>query len=326
MKRPHRLTYAIACAVTLAMCFSLANAETTTSEHPAHSDVPSNSTPAAAVFEGQLEFFDQTSSSADIDGQYTSAGSVVLFHVESWTAGTPSAVGAIPDKVTIRLEVNGAPIDHEFDYGTQTVTIDGYGTTLYGDDVQVFRSFYPMLEKSLYESVMTEKNMVARDVTAQDALLRLATMYSEAPVGVVLRQRTVGPPAEDTGRAERDRAPVIGSEPFSEPSKEEVMAAACQVNGADGITDLYRPCSALRYRYTFHDADNHCYWSTYEAYGENSDNCKGRCGVGCGVLGGRGNWTVDCHDHDWCSTYHNSGCGDEWREAADDYLRGGGRC
>jgi len=257
MKRLPRLTSAIACAVTLAMCFSLANAETTTSEHPAHPGVPSNSTPAAPVFEGQLEFFDQRSSPADIDGQYTSAGSVVLFHVESWTADTPSAVGAIPDKVTVRLEVNGVPIDHEFDYATQTVTIDGYGTTLYANDVQVLRSFYPMLEKQLYEFVMAEKNVAARDVRlprAQDALHRLATMYSEAPVGVTLGQRTVGPPAEVTVSAERDRAPVIGSEPFSEPSKEEAMAEACLVSGEDGVNNLYAPCQAIRYRYASHDA------------------------------------------------------------------------
>lgn len=56
--------------------------------------------------------------------------------------------------------------------------------------------------------------------------------------------------------------------------------------------------------------------------------CMGRCGGDCG-WGAPSAWTKDCMDHDQCSNVNNSSggsgdsnCGDEFNEAADDWLFG----
>lgn len=57
--------------------------------------------------------------------------------------------------------------------------------------------------------------------------------------------------------------------------------------------------------------------------------CMGRCGGGCGRWWIPSAWTKDCMDHDQCSNVNNSSggssdanCGDEFNEAADDYVFG----
>ncbi|MDQ3230190.1 MAG: hypothetical protein M3Q07_00070 [Pseudobdellovibrionaceae bacterium] len=60
----------------------------------------------------------------------------------------------------------------------------------------------------------------------------------------------------------------------------------------------------------------------------NSYGCMGRCGGDCG-WGPPSAWTKDCLDHDACSYRNNASggasdpnCGDEFNEAADDWLSG----
>jgi hypothetical protein len=60
----------------------------------------------------------------------------------------------------------------------------------------------------------------------------------------------------------------------------------------------------------------------------NSYGCMGRCGADCG-WGAPSSWTKDCLDHDACSYRNNASggssdpnCGDEFDEAADDWLGG----
>jgi len=308
-------------ATALVLCLPFAYAD----GPDAHHTHGAPAAPVALTLEGQLEFFDRKASPADLAGWYANAGSIVQFRVESWNGSARSAFGAAPDKVVVQLHVNGAPIEHEFDYAAQTVKIDGHGVKLEADDVQVLRTFYPMIEKALYENETAQRDASSRDLTlprAQDALQRLATMYSEAPVGAVLGQRTVTAPKESAAAPEQRRSIVPGQAAVQAGT---LQGEACQADGGDGITNLSNPCSAERWRDAYHDAD-HCYWSTYEAYGENQASCQGRCGAGCGWLGGRGAWTVDCHDHDMCETFHDANCGDEWDEAANDYLLGINRC
>ncbi len=62
----------------------------------------------------------------------------------------------------------------------------------------------------------------------------------------------------------------------------------------------------------------------------NGERCIGRCGSGCGSFFTVASaWTKDCLDHDRCGRVNGSStdpfdseCGDEYREAADDYLFG----
>ncbi len=58
-------------------------------------------------------------------------------------------------------------------------------------------------------------------------------------------------------------------------------------------------------------------------------SCMGRCGVGCGSY----DWTQDCLEHDACSRHYYStdgigdhNCGDEYKNAADDYASFWKRC
>jgi hypothetical protein len=60
----------------------------------------------------------------------------------------------------------------------------------------------------------------------------------------------------------------------------------------------------------------------------NGYGCMGRCGADCG-WGAPSSWTKDCLDHDACSYRNNASggasdpnCGDEYNEAADDWLNG----
>lgn len=57
--------------------------------------------------------------------------------------------------------------------------------------------------------------------------------------------------------------------------------------------------------------------------------CMGRCGEGYGSDNGAGFYTKDCMDHDACAFYDSEfggafdrDCGDEWRQAADDFSFG----
>ncbi|SNR15493.1 hypothetical protein [Tenacibaculum jejuense] len=57
--------------------------------------------------------------------------------------------------------------------------------------------------------------------------------------------------------------------------------------------------------------------------------CMGRCGADCGRWWIPSAWTKDCMDHDQCSNIFNASggssdpnCGDEFNEAADDYVFG----
>ncbi|SHI58997.1 hypothetical protein [Aquimarina spongiae] len=62
----------------------------------------------------------------------------------------------------------------------------------------------------------------------------------------------------------------------------------------------------------------------------NGDRCLGRCGSGCpGIFTLASAWTKDCLDHDQCGRVlggstnpFDSNCGDEYGQAADDYLFG----
>ncbi|MEM6831923.1 MAG: hypothetical protein AAF551_15540, partial [Bacteroidota bacterium] len=58
-------------------------------------------------------------------------------------------------------------------------------------------------------------------------------------------------------------------------------------------------------------------------------DCMGRCGANCGRWWIPSAWTKDCMDHDQCSNVNNSSggvadgnCGDEFTQAADDYVFG----
>lgn len=91
-----------------------------------------------------------------------------------------------------------------------------------------------------------------------------------------------------------------------------------------------------RYLVQFDDYDGNCFeilmfggecWGMHPTNGGNYD-CQGRCGGGCGYGAVCSNWARSCLKHDVCSWYFGSSggafdqhCGDEFRQAQNDYLQ-----
>lgn len=83
----------------------------------------------------------------------------------------------------------------------------------------------------------------------------------------------------------------------------------------------------------WHDADDHDFCLEIIPAGcDIATECLGRCGAGCGSTGS-GIYSLDCAEHDRCCRAHggcfnplDSECGDEYREAASDFLFGSPNC
>ncbi|MGH8650744.1 MAG: hypothetical protein ACREYE_00560 [Gammaproteobacteria bacterium] len=232
MKQIRRFTATIARSAVLAFCSLQVNAAEP-SVQPA-SD--------ATQLEGRVEFF-PGSPSSEISGLFDHAGSIIYFQSHGTTAGKESGDQITPDKVTIRLEVNGAILDHEFDYAAQTMTTNGHGAMLYPDHVRVLRAFYPVIEKALYEPVLSDQKNTTGEITLAhpaDALHRIATMYSEVPVGTVLGERKV---TSQSDLEVYDAPALSDTAPFNaEPLVGDRQEASCQVNSGDGIESLFGRC------------------------------------------------------------------------------------
>lgn len=326
MKQIRRFTATIASSAVLAICSLQANAAEPSFQPASDATQP----------EGQIEFFPGTSS-GEISGLFDHAGSIIYFQGHGTTAGKESGDQVTPDKVTIRLEVNGAILDHEFDYAAQTMTINGHGAMLYPDHVQVLRAFYPVLEKGLFEPLLSDQKNTTGEITLArpaDALHRIATMYSEVPVGIVLGELKV---TSQLDLEVYDTPALTETAPFNtEPLAGNYQEASCQVDSGDGISRYSGAvCTALQVARQDHDASSHCLTGWYEYIGCKESTCKARCGAGCGTRG-RGVYTKDCNDHDSCTHYHPDGghpanprhndCGDEFRDAIDDYSFGRSQC
>lgn len=84
----------------------------------------------------------------------------------------------------------------------------------------------------------------------------------------------------------------------------------------------------------WHDADDHNFCRQSAVVGCSfEEQCLGRCGPGCGLTAGAGVYALDCTEHDQCCRIHggcvnpfDASCGDEWQEAADDFIFGDRNC
>ncbi|TXI51265.1 MAG: hypothetical protein E6Q50_00890 [Lysobacter sp.] len=271
----------------------------------------------------------------DIAGTVRTAVGALSFRTESRTAaGQRAAVGAAPARVSVRLEINGAVLDHEMDYAAGTLTVRAAERVVVADnDRDVLRSFRDALGREL--STRGDMRTMAK---SHDLLWRLAEMYSEVPLGRtfegdwVIRRSSVVAIAPQTNPT----STASGANPLAAPRPQgEIVIAACSDQGGNSFTNLHAivdVCDDDRvfYRASAHDyCPTHGYSSKSVAYGCGASSCPGRCGAGCGAADGLGAWYQDCLDHDICNRDHNSqlgGCGDEWTEAADDYALGAISC
>jgi len=96
----------------------------------------------------------------------------------------------------------------------------------------------------------------------------------------------------------------------------------------DGITCIQKNSNYTLY-YT--DKDNNIITKRRKAGydGGGTFDCMGRCGADCGSWWAASAWTRDCFEHDQCSLDYNASggaaddhCGDEFWNAADDYVFG----
>lgn len=271
----------------------------------------------------------------DIAGTVQTAVGALSFRTQSLTAtGQRAIAGATPARVSVRLEINGAVLDHDMDYAAGTLTVRAVERVVVAEnDRDVLRSFRDALGREL--SMRGDMRAMAK---SQDLLWRLAEMYSEVPLGRafegdwVIRRSSVVPIAPQANPA----STVSGTNPLAAPRPQgEIVIAACSDQGGNSFTNLHAivdVCDNDRvfYRSSAHDyCPTHGYTSKTVAYGCGASSCPGRCGAGCGVADGLGAWYQDCLDHDICNRDHNSqlgGCGDEWTEAADDYALGAISC
>jgi hypothetical protein len=291
----------------------------------------------AVVETGRLQAKESGSANGDIAGSMSSPSGAMSFHTSSFKAGIPTRAGVLPDRVVARLEVNGAVITHEMNYSNNTITIrTDVPVTIDQSDRNVLKTFQSELGRGIQASGGLDNRS-----KAQELLWRLSEMYSEIPLGMKL------PPVrvirkDDKGTDNAMVLPTTGAPATNplgiqvQPTADNLLTAAssCVEKDGGGFIDLHARADVcdndrVLYRSTEHDyCPAHGYISSNVAYGCGSDSCAGRCGSGCG-LDGRGAWYKDCLDHDICNRAHGSqlgGCGDEWIEAAEDYLYGAISC
>lgn len=169
--------------------------------------------------------------------------------------------------------------------------------------------------KGLDEELVAKKfgDPEAANQSALGLLFSYADHYSVAPVYVSLHAENVQPAAGGDGTIT----------PMS--------------LGGDGIKYLWQckrtAAYSSRYAWTYWD-DSQGNHAAYLACGLTAPSCEGRCGAGCPC----NSWyclnryyTQDCMEHDWCLNYNPGdgstdpfapNCGDEWSDAADDFISG----
>ncbi|HEY1136354.1 MAG TPA: hypothetical protein VGE64_02565 [Xanthomonadaceae bacterium] len=287
----------------------------------------------ALVMPGTLRV--QPGGGDDVVGSLKTASGALSFQTSSvGTDGRIAAKGASPDRVRVRLEVNGAVLDHEIDYAAGTLTVHAADeVVISAADREVLKTFQSELGRNL-----ALQGSVRSLPKAHDMLWRLSEMYSEVPLGHrigktwVIRRGSDAPMTGQDLSDARDGLLSFGAQPRP---RGDIVAAACNDQGGGSFTNLKNIANVcdddkVFYRASAHDyCPSHGYSSKTVAYGCGASSCPGRCGAGCGVADGMGAWYQDCLDHDVCNRDHNSqlgGCGDEWTEAADDYAFGAITC
>lgn len=209
-----------------------------------------------------------------------------------------------PTRAVSRIVVDALEVDADIDLRTRVVRLDGHGGEVSVEQRRTLTALGQELERLL--------TPYDRELPLQESLLfRLVQLFAEAPVGLTI----------DTAEV---RGPVAGARP-GPPS-----SLACQQGGQNGIAYLSGGCTFQPYGGICYDTATQCFACYTVANGCNAPgSCPGRCGSGCGLFGGVGAYTRDCAEHDRCCGLNGDclnpfslACGDEFWEAADDFLWG----
>lgn len=195
-----------------------------------------------------------------------------------------------PEHATLEMDVNGVGLTIDADFGTGMVVMDGGLGALFDEDLRALLALRDALIDSHREFA---------DSLHGTLLVRHVDRMAEAPAGMTLDRHAV-----DLNEEVIDRGGSCGND-----------GTTC-LPGIGGWSDSWDDTGY----------NGACTRRVSVPYGNQTSNCKGRCGSGC-------NWWFDddmmqdCLDHDYCVYYRggttgtsNPNCNDEFWDADGDYV------
>lgn len=192
---------------------------------------------------------------------------------------------------TAAVKIDNITLNASVQYDDQSIEFDGKSAVLTLDQKETLLDLGNEISKYLFDDKSVD------DFTmAEFTMLRLLEYWAKSPSGFPHKKRSV------TSNVNPD---------YALKSRNE------------GITCIKKNT----YVTAEYDDDS---GNVQESILVNGDDCIGRCGSGCGSFFTVASaWTKDCLDHDRCGRVNggstnpfDSECGDEYAEAADDYLFG----
>jgi hypothetical protein len=197
----------------------------------------------------------------------------------------------------VHLNLDGVEITHTLDLSENVYEEDGG----YGRLEQ--RHLLGLIQ--LRDALIAQQPDLVTNQFEGRILMRYADRMAEAPTGYEMHARRVT------------------ASPATIRLEARPLSADADGCGSDGVKCLKGKNGTS---WVYFDEGN---GSAGTCFGSNSSyggsNCTGRCGAGCNILDGDRTW--DCFDHDKCLDQFggsilggNSNCGDEFDEAADDYI------
>jgi hypothetical protein len=198
-----------------------------------------------------------------------------------------SATLMTPDRASLVLTLPQLTLDVELDRAARTLIEDPHGDMLGKADQAAMIALSDVLEAEHPE---------LHDHLHGALLVRMLDRFAEAPTGLALERH-------ETSYTPRAPAPSL--------------VAGCFDDGVQCLPGTRGTTWAV-----YDDAAGSCTWQP-TSYG--GTGCPGRCGAGCNWFDN--DYTWDCLDHDRCVGAYggsvlsdNPHCGDEFWEAADDYI------
>ena len=196
----------------------------------------------------------------------------------------------------VKVAINGQVLAAEVSYDQESIQFDGHGVS--------FTESQKLALLSAANQLYLFVDQQPEEVTyAEYSLIRLMEYWSRSPYGYVYGAHTIESNLAPTG-VNHQR---LGNEGITCIRKNTYVTAEYdRGNSGTRYNERVKVGSKARSGY----------------------DCMGRCGADCG-WGAPSAWTKDCMDHDQCSNRFNasggsgdSNCGDEFNEAADDWLFG----
>ncbi|SEL44322.1 hypothetical protein SAMN04487910_2470 [Aquimarina amphilecti] len=191
---------------------------------------------------------------------------------------------------TLKVSINDVRLVASIDYDTEYIEIDGKSVVLSNKEKETLLMIGEQISEYLFKD-----GSVDNFTMAEFTLLKLLEYWAKSP---------------------------------SNYSYEKIIFKGKQTNLSKGNDDGITCIRKNTYVTAVYD-DN--VGQTYrDRKLVNGDRCLGRCGSGCpGVFSIASAWTKDCLDHDQCGRVlggstnpFDRNCGDEYSQAADDFLFG----